>query len=239
MINKVTITGADNNTDIKDLMKLSQEYPFVEWGVLISDSRMGSDRYPQFEWIKKIAYAKQLIHHDMQLSLHICGNLCRQILKGEEPDLLFQFPYLIGYFNRAQLNFNINNYELDYSKFMKLLFMIRNNSETNIIFQYNQSNKDFVESLIEFGDDNWNFLYDASGGRGVLRSDWSKPLKKYTGYAGGLDPDNLEEEIQAILKVTKDVPVWIDVESGVRTNNKFDLDKVTKFLEISKKYITK
>ncbi len=233
MINKVTITGADSDIKHRDLMELSKEYPFVEWGILISDTRMGTDRYPTLDWINKICIGKQLMQPSMNLSLHVCGKLCKDILKGDAPDLLFKFPPLIDYFNRVQLNFNVKNSDIQLKKFMKVLSYLNN----DIIFQFNQSNKDFVDFLIEFGDDKWNYLYDSSGGRGVVRSDWSKPFKKYTGYAGGLSPENLEEEIESILKVSKDTPVWIDVESGVRTENKFDLDKVKQFLEISKKYV--
>jgi len=35
-INKLTITGADNNNSYNKLFELQQKYPFVEWGILYS-----------------------------------------------------------------------------------------------------------------------------------------------------------------------------------------------------------
>ena len=43
----VTMTGADEDTDISRMIYLSRRYPFVEWGVLISATRSGQqNRYP-------------------------------------------------------------------------------------------------------------------------------------------------------------------------------------------------
>ena len=35
-LNRVTITGADDFTEPKDLVELSEEFPFVEWAILLS-----------------------------------------------------------------------------------------------------------------------------------------------------------------------------------------------------------
>jgi hypothetical protein len=39
ILDRVTITGADDDVDIGDLVDLSARYPFVEWGILSSSSR--------------------------------------------------------------------------------------------------------------------------------------------------------------------------------------------------------
>jgi phosphoribosylanthranilate isomerase len=61
----------------------------------------------------------------------------------------------------------------------------------------------------------------------------------YHGYAGGLGPDNLAHEIPRIAKAAGDARVWLDMESGVRSNNdkQFDLDKVLQCLEIAKPFV--
>jgi phosphoribosylanthranilate isomerase len=46
-----------------------------------------------------------------------------------------------------------------------------------------------------------------------------------TGYAGGLGPDGIEDSIDAIQAVTGSAPVWIDMESRVRTEGYLDLKK--------------
>jgi phosphoribosylanthranilate isomerase len=76
------------------------------------------------------------------------------------------------------------------------------------------------------------------GGRGVLPENWQGVVPNhFTGYAGGLNPDNLEEALININKAVGDNEIWIDTETGVRTDDKLDLEKVVKFLEIAKKYV--
>ena len=84
-------------------------------------------------------------------------------------------------------------------------------------------------------------LFDLSGGAGILPESWPKAKGEYCGYAGGLSPENLEEQLEKIkCVVDEDQKIWIDVETHVRSSDdkQFDLDKVRKFLEISKRYVS-
>jgi hypothetical protein len=48
----------------------------------------------------------------------------------------------------------------------------------------------------------------------------------FCGYADGLNPDNIGVALPAIAAcVPEGQPYWIDMESGVRTDDRFDLDK--------------
>lgn len=47
----VTITGADDDVDPSALEDLSDEFPFVEWGILRSAKREGPD-YMRMKWMK-------------------------------------------------------------------------------------------------------------------------------------------------------------------------------------------
>lgn len=77
----------------------------------------------------------------------------------------------------------------------------------------------------------FSVLLDASGGRGidtpieVLKGNYK------VGYAGGMNPDNVGEKLSYLME-NVDGDFWIDMESGVRTDDWFDLDKVRKVLEI-------
>lgn len=53
----VTITGADDHTYIEELMNLSAKFPFVEWGILMSPKRVGTNRFPSGHWMKLFARA--------------------------------------------------------------------------------------------------------------------------------------------------------------------------------------
>jgi len=79
-------------------------------------------------------------------------------------------------------------------------------------------------------------LFDSSGGRGVL-SEWPKipnhnfgPL--WCGYAGGLGPNNIVDELFKIEEAVGDAEIWIDMESKIRnSNNELDFDLCEKVLK--------
>ncbi len=108
-----------------------------------------------------------------------------------------------------------------------------------IIFQFDDVNKELLDVAKANGVDAVP-LFDISGGDSSLAGGWPKPTGKVSGYARGLSPDNIEEQIAKINDVTGDAEIWIDLETHVRSNNDalFDLDKVNKFLSIISPYVT-
>ena len=88
---------------------------------------------------------------------------------------------------------------------------------------------------------NISALFDLSHGTGVLPDQWPATLNFVKcGYAGGLSPENLELQIKAIERIVGDTPIWIDMETHVRSNMdaQFDLSKVRTCLEISSRVVT-
>ena len=75
-------------------------------------------------------------------------------------------------------------------------------------------------------------LLDASGGRGIDTPIDVFPTSRKIGYAGGLNPENIADKLSFLMENVKIGRFWIDMESGVRTNDWFDLDKVVRVLEI-------
>lgn len=225
-INKVTITGADDKTDIKDLVVLTEKYPFVEWGILFSNSR-GKQRYPSENWVKEVTKL------NLPLSAHFCGWWARQVLEEGNYSLIEQAEG----FSRIQLNYNFAR-----SRGWKLKDLIEwaEESPKDIILQLNKSNKPIISDLEP--PKAINFLYDASGGRGTVIGAIEPPMDgSYTGYAGGLSVENIDHICKLITESDdgEDTEVWIDLESGARTNDEFDLTKVEEILRISSKYINK
>lgn len=220
-INRVTITGPDDNTNIEDLLKLSEKYPFVEWGILFSTGREGSQRYPSSSWIDEVTKSGML------LSAHFCGWYPRQVLENANYDLI---KNLKG-FNRVQLNYNFKH-----SKGWDLGRLLSTELPINVILQNNKSNAPIIENADI--PNNIHILYDASGGRGTEITSIEPPVKNlYTGYAGGLNPDNIDRICQMVSSHSDSSEVWIDLESGARTDNEFDLIKVEQILEVASRYI--
>ena len=229
-IKTVTITGADNKTNIDEMFEISKQYPFVEWGILFSPKRVGTERYPGFTWLHTLW--DEWKKHKLNLSAHLCGEYTRQMLMGNSD--LYDSLLLKEIFNRFQLNFNSKN-----TPVTKDFFPILKNMDKNFILQYNQSNVPVcVYAMKEL--QNVSFLYDSSGGRGNIAKEWKPPFMGFlTGYAGGLSPDKLESELKKIEKVCGDAEIWIDTESRVRTNEILDMEKVKLFLEIASAYVSK
>ena len=102
-IDRVTITGADDFTDPKDLVELSEEFPFVEWGILLSASKEGmGPRFPSPKWIEELAQFKDKIN----LAGHICGSWVRKLAVNIDNSVFKERPEFLEYFPRIQLNFS-------------------------------------------------------------------------------------------------------------------------------------
>lgn len=88
------------------------------------------------------------------------------------------------------------------------------------------------ENLVDAGLD-VAFLFDGSGGWGKTPESWRAAEGRACGYAGGLNPENLEAAIPQIKAAAGDARVYLDLESGARdADNRFDLAKVERILEI-------
>lgn len=245
-LDRVTITGADDSIEPNDLIALTEEFPFVEWGILASESSTGRrTRYPSWEWM--IMLQSLASKHPMKLSLHLCGKWVRQLLLGHRSESLTDAALFL--FQRSQLNFHAENAKCDQRGFCKALETF---GDREIIFQIDgNSGNAHMESLWDECDRtntriNSVSLFDISGGAGILPGEWPKPTfmiddetYAYHGYAGGLGPDNLQEQIPLIGEAAGDARFWIDMETKVRSDNdrRFDLDKVRQCLEIAKPFI--
>ncbi len=139
-------------------------------------------------------------------------------------------------FQRVQLNFH-GMYHKAAGGFLDLL----RESRRAYILQVDGVNDDLMlKAASQGGTVPVCPLYDVSGGAGILPSTWPEPLPEtYCGYAGGLGPANLKDQIELILEITGDTRIWIDMETRVRSDDdtEFLLDKVRKCLEIAKDFV--
>lgn len=251
MLRSVTLTGADDTVSVDNLLRLQEKYPFVEWGILVSQSYQGllAPRFPSYPWVDNVRYLAVLGR--LNLSLHVCGRWVRDMLMGGST---LPYNYVDG-FNRIQLNFHHENapcridglsacvrYYGDYAPHARRQFIFQLDS-TN-------GNKHFFD-LHQYweGGEALNAvpLFDVSGGKGALPPFWPSAVHRadgklmYHGYAGGLGPHNLEEQLPKIAEAAKDADYWIDMETHVRSldDKTFDVDKAEAALEICAKWVSK
>lgn len=191
----ITFTGLDEQTDMDRVEALTKRYP-VEWGVLFG-GRLGKNRYPPRR-VSDEAAARGL-----PLSMHLCGARAAEANEGVSPSSFAGF-------NRIQVNRAAGQYDL------AALGRLAGNVQRPIIVQHRASL--FPESV-----QGVQWLQDNSGGKGRLASYWAKPFvaDQLVGYAGGLNPDNVADAVQHMPAKN----FWIDMETGVRTDDWLDLDK--------------
>ena len=221
----VTVTGADDSVSVRDMVLMEQEFPFVEWGILLSKSQEGGGRFPSPPWIEELATHKD----KLSLSGHLCGRWVRDICKGEN-SLFIDRPSYRGLFERYQLNFHSYVHTVKDNK--AFLCAVRTLEADQVIFQLDDVNNDLLRKALEMKINAVPF-FDTSGGAGMLPDEWPEAWALYSGYAGGLSPDNLSEQMEAIVKKCGSGPIWIDAETHLRSDYDavFDLGKVRRFLE--------
>lgn len=218
-IDKVTITGADDSTDVQWMLAMQERYPFVEWGILVSHSSMGRYRFPSLDWLVRL-----VPHQDkLQTSMHVCGKWVRQICDGDWSDMLSAIGVVSERAKRVQLNFHAYTHKLN-DRFFKSAQIASQNSGWQLIFQIDSVN-DGLLAQARINHLDAVPLYDLSGGAGVLPSQWPKQLEGvYAGYAGGLGPRNVLEQVEKIKSVASG-RIWIDMETRVRTEDDSRLDE--------------
>jgi phosphoribosylanthranilate isomerase len=112
---------------------------------------------------------------------------------------------------------------------------VKESPRWEFILQYGLDQK----SLLPLFEDipNHALLFDESTGRGIGPGRLSAPVAgHFCGYAGGINPGNVKRVLGEIAAVAAGQTTWIDMESGVRTDDRFDLKKVRMVLDVAKDF---
>jgi hypothetical protein len=221
----ISITGADDAVDPADLVALSREFPAAEWAILLLPDRAGTPRFPKAAWIKSFATQAG----GLNTAMHLCGEALLGFVRGDAEI----FDAMQG-FSRIQLNLKFGAVEGQYDP-AALLKRVADNPRWQFIIQYAKDKQGLLPLLKDIP--NHAVLFDESAGRGITPESWDAPLAgHFCGYAGGLNPDNVAQNLEIIAKVAAGHETWIDMETGVRTDDVFDLAKVRRVLEIASPY---
>ena len=233
ILDKVTFTGADDKTDIQQMALISMAFPHVEWGILIgNDDRTGGPRYPSLSWQKD--YYK--FSAFTSTSIHACGKYARALMKGEE---VLQIGDIGA--ERVQLNIALGSPKRKISD-NELAFALESieNSGAKAIIQINSLTEE-VQNRMRYLID-VDFIFDASGGRGVL---FQGKLPKFVSYpdtmtyAGGLGLDTADAMLHELsFLYSGPQKVAIDMETKVRDDNdELDLKLCRKILQSVDRWI--
>lgn len=200
----VTFTGVDCVELIPGLLALSARYP-VEWGVLIDPEQEDSVLFPRLEERLEVQSS------GLRLSAHLCGAPAAAIAEGRPPGAL----HLSG-FSRLQINHSRKGSSEDAiancHRFASALGM-----------------RPALQCQQGFPDEpRVDWLYDVSFGLGHRPTRWPPlgPPSVFCGYSGGVSADTVTSTLAALPLTEKDDRnFWLDMESGVRTNDRLDLKK--------------
>lgn len=224
----ITFTGIDGKTDLCALWEIQHQYPIAEFGVLVAKNwRENGNRYFNPSYLYSL-------DSGLKLSAHLCGSIARAAVRGDlQPlyDWARNFP-LAFLFKRCQLNIATSAENPDtfvYNGDIAQCF--------NEVILQQRSAKDcplFMNSKIS---DHITVLLDASGGEGINTSLEPLNLPHKIGYAGGINADNVADKLSFLMENEQVGDFWIDMESGVRTDDWFDIDKVYKVLQTCKPII--
>ncbi len=218
----ITFTGVDDETDFNRLVSIQQRYPKVEFGVLVSRKWVENGK----RYLSPFK-TKELRGLGLRLSAHLCGSIARDVLRMGGFSNTGDFSEIIDMFSRVQLN--VSNYDEPENMSPYIL----PGPLQEIIIQQAFNHNTFMLCRIASGDC-ISILLDGSGGNGI-DTPINMPIylqNVHVGFAGGISPDNVVAKVQEITSLPHVNRFWIDMESGVRTNDRFDLDKVEQVCEL-------
>lgn len=221
-----SITGADDAVEPQALTNFSAQFPFAEWAILLLPAMAGKPRFPTLAWIENFKTTCK----DTHKAMHLCGEALIGFVEGKK-----EIYDIMNGFDRIQLNLKFGDIEGKYDPAL-LLERVKENPQFQFIIQYTHDKATLLPLLKDIP--NHAVLFDASAGRGISPEEWDAPLSgHFCGYAGGINPDNVEKNLAMILQVAATHDTWIDMETGVRTNDVFDFDKVKRVLQSAQKYV--
>lgn len=224
----ITFTGIDHRTSLNDLLEIQRQCPLVEFGVLASYNwKENGNRYLRPDIIRGLRCK------GLNLSLHLCGSAAHDAAIGEWEKIDNFLLGSLGIFKRVQLNISNRKDNPEYCWIPMVI------GQELIVQQHDCDDMPIYEATVKKWSehpfphrDPISVLLDASGGRGIDTPLKVLPTSGKVGYAGGFNQENVGDKLSFLLTNIRMGEFWIDMESGVRTDDWFDSNKVVRVLEI-------
>lgn len=199
----IAFTGVDDPSLVDQMRALSIRYP-IEWGILLDDAQTEKKLFPG-EHERSAMLASQ----GLRWAAHVCGDEAERI--ANEPR---EATVDLTGFQRVQVNHSFSG-----SSSVQIANTVR--------FGRMRGVRTLLQCSTDFPDDSrLDWLFDVSFGTGVKPGAWPtlSDAGPFCGYSGGIGPSNAAAVVAAI-DAPRDGLFWIDMESGVRTDDRLDLAK--------------
>lgn len=199
----IAFTGVDHPDLLRGMELLSSRYP-IEWGVLVDDAQAHLPLFPDAR-----DRACLLGKRGLRWAAHVCG---------EQAKLIANHPSVatvdVTGFSRVQINHSTTGSTLE-------------QIDNAAWFGRRHGIRTMLQCSGHFPDEcRVDWLFDVSFGTGITPAGWPRIPDRgpFCGYSGGIRPDNVIEVLERIA-APKGSLYWIDMESGVRSDGRFDLEK--------------
>lgn len=219
-IRYITVSDPRAHNTIDEMFNLWNIDPRVEIAVQMHPGNVSPDT-ERYNWIKQLVERLYICEHEYNLAIHVNNDWCDDICNGVIPKPLEPLFNASSYWKSRPLvgRIQLNMPPQTPAKFnpQKLKNVIGAYNDKEFIIQYKPITINAVEQLHETGA-RFSLLFDESGGNSKSPDAWQQPVypgKHMQGYAGGLNPENVKDNLGKIEKVAGKDPIWIDVEGGV------------------------
>ena len=214
---RLTFTGVDARTDLDAVIGIGRRNPHVEFAVLVGSrtGTIGARRYPEPGVVRD--FRRRAVAAGVKCAIHLCGSYSRAVMKKE-----WEAPLSVSKgFDRIQVN--ASRYDMTAVEEFKRRYV---GIGVTVIVQWRTRHMDKRFPGIAF-------LHDESGGRGIEGIKYWPMRPRFGGFAGGLGPANIREAV-GYVRMTARPGSWLDMETGVRTDDWFDLAKVADAIDLAK-----
>ncbi|MEL1264117.1 hypothetical protein [Pseudoxanthomonas putridarboris] len=199
----IAFTGVDDPGLLDGMTLLSTRYP-IEWGLLVDDAQTHLPLFPDAD-----ARARLLARPGLRWAAHVCGEQARLIANHPVAATVD-----IAGVTRVQVNHGTTGSTPE--QIGNTAWFGRRHGVRSML----QCSDGFPRDM------RVDWLFDVSFGTGVAPASWPRIPQDgpFCGYSGGIAPDNVATVLERIA-APEGTLYWIDMESGVRSGGRFDLDK--------------
>ena len=229
----IVCSGINENNDINDAVEFLKKYKNAEFGVQCSPKKAGYQT-PLFEWLKELLSKLNEQKIEKKVALHLNEGFVVSFCDVKVPDEISDLLSIENAVGRLQLNFKIGRetFALGAVPNIKTLQKtMQPISSHPIILSASQPNLPFIHKAYH-QKTKFDVLFDDSFGEGIAPDVRQPPLFEdvFQGYAGGLSPENVAEELRKIGKIAKG-SIFIDAEGKLKQDGSFSFDKAEKFVQ--------